>query len=51
MALASVKDYSPAVNPFSTKKQSELEKKQFRDFYCLDLIYLSLCSSKSRFAE
>jgi hypothetical protein len=37
--LASVKDYSPAVNPFSTKKQSELEKKQFMDFYCLDLIY------------
>ena len=40
MVLASVKDYSPAVNPFSTKKQSELEKNQFRDFYCLGLIYL-----------
>ena len=40
MVLDSVKDYSPVVNSFSIKKQSELEKKQFRDFYCLGLIYL-----------
>jgi len=42
-----VKDYSPAVNPFSTKKQSELEKKQFRDFYCLDLIYYRCAVQKA----
>ena len=40
MVLASVKDYSPVVNSFSIKNQSELEKKQFRDFYYLGLIYL-----------
>jgi hypothetical protein len=34
-----VKSYSPVAKPIPAIKISELEINQFRDFFCLDLIY------------